>query len=52
VAFEPSAQDQALLETSPPREIRMATRGRISMAVMTVVFVIVATILAVRLCGD
>lgn len=52
VAFEPSAQDQALLKTSPPREIRMATRGRISMAVMTVVFVIVATILAVHLCGD
>jgi hypothetical protein len=50
--FEPSVQDQVLLKISPPREIRMATRGRISIGVMTVVFLSVATILGVHLYGD
>ncbi len=31
--IEPSAQQQALLRTSRPREIRMSTRGRVSMSV-------------------
>jgi hypothetical protein len=31
--IEPSAQQQALLRTSPPREIRMSTRGRVSLSV-------------------
>jgi hypothetical protein len=32
-AVEPSAQQQALLRTSRPREIRMSTRGRVSLSV-------------------
>jgi len=31
--IEPSAQQQALLRTSRPREIRMSTRGRVSLSV-------------------
>jgi hypothetical protein len=31
--IEPTAQQQALLRTSRPREIRMSTRGRVSMSV-------------------
>jgi hypothetical protein len=31
--IEPSAQQQALLSTSRPREIRMSTRGRVSLSV-------------------
>jgi hypothetical protein len=31
--IEPSAQQQALLRSSPPREIRMSLRGRISLSV-------------------
>jgi hypothetical protein len=51
-SFEPSAKDQAVLRTSPPREVRMATRGRTSIGLMTVVFLIVATILIVHLNSD
>jgi hypothetical protein len=34
--IEPSAQQQALLRTSRPREIRMSTRGRVSLSVALV----------------
>lgn len=51
-AIEPSAQDKALLRTSRPREIQMATRGKLSLAVSALVVVIFGTVLGVHLYGE
>jgi hypothetical protein len=48
-AIEPSAQQQALLRTSRPREIRMSTRGRISLSVAFVGVMGFAAIFGVHL---
>jgi hypothetical protein len=48
-AIEPSAQDKALLQTSRPREIQMAKRGKFSLAVTALVVVIFGTILGTHL---
>ncbi len=46
---EPSAQQQALLRTSRPREIRMFTRGRVSLSVAFVAVVGFAAIFGLHL---
>ncbi len=48
-AIEPSAQQQALLRTSRPREIRMSTRGRFSLSVAFVGVMGFAAIFGVHL---
>jgi hypothetical protein len=45
----PSAQDQALLRASRPREIRMAKGGRFSLAVALLAVLLFATIIGVHL---
>jgi hypothetical protein len=47
--IEPSAQQQALLKTSRPREIRMSTRGRFSLSVAFVGVMGFAAIFGVHL---
>jgi hypothetical protein len=51
-AIEPSAQDKALLRTSRPREIQMAKRGKLSLAVTVLVVVTFGTVLGAHLCGE
>lgn len=48
-AIEPSAQDQALLRTSRPREIQMAKRGKFSLAVAALAVLIFGTVLGAHL---
>jgi hypothetical protein len=47
--IEPSAQEQALLRTSRPREIRMSTRGRFSLSVASLAVLGFATIFGLHL---
>jgi hypothetical protein len=47
--IEPSAQQQALLRTSRPREIRMSTRGRVSLSVALLAVLGFAAIFGVHL---
>ena len=51
-AFEPSEQDKALLRTSRPREIKMATRGKLSVTMTALVVATFGTALAVHLYGE
>ena len=51
-AIEPSAQDKALLRTSRPREIQMATRGKFSLGVAALVVVTFGAVLGVHLYGE
>ena len=51
-AIEPSAQDRALVKTSRPREIQMATRGKFSLAIAALVVMTFGTVLAVHLYGE
>ena len=51
-AFEPSAEDKALLRTSRPREIQIAKRGKISLAVAALVVVTFGTVLGAHLYGE
>lgn len=51
-AIEPTAEDKALLRTSRPREIRMATRGKLSVAATALVAVIFGTALGAHLYGE
>jgi hypothetical protein len=51
-AIEPSAQDKALLRTSRPREIQMAKRGKLSLAVTVLVVVTFGTVLGAHLYGE
>ena len=51
-AIEPSAADKALLRTSRPREIQMATRGKFSFGVAALVVVAFGTVLGVHLYGE
>jgi xanthosine utilization system XapX-like protein len=51
-AIEPSAEDKALLRTSRPREIKMAKRGKFSLAVAALVVVTFGTPLGVHLYGE
>ncbi|HUJ30263.1 MAG TPA: DUF3592 domain-containing protein [Candidatus Acidoferrum sp.] len=48
-ATEPSAQDQVLLRTSRPREIRMAKRGQFSIAIGLIVVLVFATVIGLHL---
>ena len=47
--IEPSAQDQALLRTSRPREIQMAKGGKFSLAALAVAVALFGTILGAHL---
>jgi hypothetical protein len=47
----PSAQDQALLRTPTPREIRLASRGKFNLAIMGIVVLTFATIIGAHLYG-
>ncbi|MFZ0882062.1 MAG: DUF3592 domain-containing protein [Candidatus Acidiferrales bacterium] len=51
-AFEPSEQDKALLRTSRPREIQMATRGKLSVAATALVVATFGTALGMHLYGE
>jgi hypothetical protein len=51
-AIQPSTQDKALQRTSPPRKIRMAKRGKFSLAIAALVVVTFGTVLAVHLYGE
>ncbi|MFY9802377.1 MAG: hypothetical protein WBY24_16780 [Candidatus Acidiferrales bacterium] len=48
-AIEPSAQDKALLRTSPPREIKLAKRGQFSLAMAALVVVLFGTLIGAHL---
>ncbi len=51
-AIEPSAEDKALLRTSRPREIQMATHGKFSLAVGVLVVVTFGAVLGAHLYGE